>query len=100
MNVAVKTPIACQITRSFAIHSTRRGEYAVALNCTITKASENTIAVREIMPDAMAEPIASAAPELIGEETPGSNAVSSRGKVNPPTKASTVYTIGIPQFGI
>ena len=100
MNVAVKTPIACQITRSRAIQSTRRGEYAVALNCTITNASEKTIAVSEIMPDAIEEPMAKAAPELTDDETPGSKCVSIRGNAKPPMKAISEYSMGMPQLGI
>jgi hypothetical protein len=34
------------------IESTERREYAVALNCTITKTSENTIPVKAITPGA------------------------------------------------
>ena len=50
------------MTADRASQTTSLGEYAVALNCTITNAMENTIAVRPIMPDAMAVRIASAAP--------------------------------------
>src|SRR5690349_21698348 len=100
MKVAVNTPIACQITRSLAIHRTRRGEYAVALNWTITNASEKTIAVREIMPDAIEEPMARAAAALITEDFPGSSSVSIRGNARPPMKAMSEYNNGMPQLGI
>jgi hypothetical protein len=41
--------------RSRANQSTSRGEYAIALNCTITKAIAKTIPVSAIIPDAAAE---------------------------------------------
>ena len=55
MNVAQNTPTECQSTGSRAIQSTRRGEYAVALNCTMTKASEKTMPVSAIIPEAIEE---------------------------------------------
>ena len=54
-----------------ASQDTRRGEYAVALNCTITKASEKTSPVRGSMPEAMEESRLNAAPTLRSEERPG-----------------------------
>jgi len=54
-NVAVKIPNECDSSGSRAIQSTSRGEYAVALNWTITNVSENTMPVRAIIPEAIEE---------------------------------------------
>src|SRR5581483_1909653 len=53
--VAVNTPMAWNTNGFRDIHSTRRGEYAVALNCTMTKTREKTIPVNVIMPAAIEE---------------------------------------------
>jgi len=44
-----------RITGSRATHCTRRGEYALALNCTITKVNEKTMPVNAIIPEAIEE---------------------------------------------
>jgi hypothetical protein len=48
-------PSAWEMSGSSASHRTRRGEYAVALNCTITNVSENTIADSVMVPAAAVE---------------------------------------------
>ncbi len=54
-----------------ASHDTRRGEYAVALNCTMTKAREKTRPVSGIIPEAMAESTAIAADAPAPEASSG-----------------------------
>ena len=83
MKVAVKTPRECPIIADPASHATRRGEYAVALNCTITKASEKTRPVSGNIPEAMADSRAIAALTLIGALRPGRKRASRRGTVRP-----------------
>ena len=51
----MNVPNACASNGSRANQSTRRGEYAVALNCTITNVSENTTPVSAIIPEAIDE---------------------------------------------
>jgi hypothetical protein len=54
-NVAQKTPSEWNSAWSRANQRTRRGEYAMALNCTMTKAMANTMPVSAIMPEAAAD---------------------------------------------
>jgi len=93
----VKIPSACEITGSCAIQATKRGEYAAALNCSITKVNEKTTLVRAIMPEAIAESIAVADAMLIAETSPGRTRPSSRGTVSPAASAAPAYNAGIPQ---
>jgi hypothetical protein len=69
----------------------------VALNCTITKVNENTIAVRDIMPEAMEEKIAVAAETLSGDASPGKMRLSYLGNVSAAASATPAYNAGIPQ---
>ena len=82
------------MTADRASQTTSLGEYAVALNCTITNAMENTIAVRPIMPDAMAVRIASAAPGSMPTVRSGKKRRSSRGSARPTTTADIAYISG------
>ena len=59
----------------------------MALNCTITKASEKTSPVSGSVPEAMAESMAVAVPALIWAPSPGRKRASSRGTVSPATTA-------------
>ena len=76
----MKTPSEWLIMADPANHATRRGEYAVALNCTITKASEKTRPVRGSIPEAIAERRAIAGPAPIGATRSGRKAASKRGR--------------------
>ncbi|HEY7288596.1 MAG TPA: hypothetical protein VH583_02080 [Vicinamibacterales bacterium] len=67
--VAVKMPSECEINGLRATQRTSRGEYADALNCTVTKTSDKTIPVRTSIPEAIEEYTAVAALVLI----PGGN---------------------------
>jgi hypothetical protein len=60
----------------------------VALNCTIKNASANTMPVIEIMPDAIAEKIATVADGLQLDTDCGSNACSRRGSDTPAATAA------------
>jgi hypothetical protein len=48
-------PSACDVNGASASHNARRGEYAVAPNCTMTNVNEKTMADNVIVPDAMVE---------------------------------------------
>ena len=61
----------------------------MALNCTITKASEKTRPVRGSIPEAMAERTAIAGPAPIGAVRSGRKAASKRGRAMPRTTAPT-----------
>jgi len=78
----VKIPIECQMTGSREIQDTSRGEYATALNCTITNASEKTMPVSAIIPEVIDERIANATLLLIVDVTVR-NRCSSRGRIMP-----------------
>ena len=68
----------------------------MALNCTMTKPTVNTMPVSAIMPEATAERNAWAeATEM--PESYGKYACSSRGSVIPPRKLAAAYIIGINQ---
>ena len=71
MKVAVKMPSEWFMIAEPASQDTRRGEYAVAPNWTITKASEKTRPVSGIIPDAMAESTAMAAVAPAPDVSPG-----------------------------
>jgi hypothetical protein len=66
-------PMACITKGSRAIHETRRGEYAIAPNWTVTKARANTIPVRASMPEATEESMAIATGAVIGLNRPGNH---------------------------
>ena len=86
----MNTPKPCDTTASRATHITRRGEYAVALNCTMTNARENTMPVRAIIPEAIAEPIAIPDATLMVETSSGRKRCSSRGNAIPKTNVTAV----------
>jgi hypothetical protein len=89
--VAVKIPRVCHITGSRAIHKDNRGEYAIALNCTITNASANTTPVRESMP-VPTDPNSVSAEEILSPERRlGRRWCSSRGRVSPMMIATRAY---------
>ena len=69
----------------------------MALNWTITKANENTMPVRAIMPEAMEEKIAVAAETLKAEDSPGKIRASCSGKISAAAIATPAYSAGIPQ---
>jgi len=60
----------------------------VALNCTITKVNEKTIAVRPSMPEAIDEYIAIATARLAGCASPGKMRLSMRGNISPAATAA------------
>lgn len=79
MKVPVKIPREWFMIGEPASHETRRGEYAVALNCTITNASEKTRPVRGIIPEALADSTAIAAEAPASEVRSGRYRASRRG---------------------
>ena len=85
----MNAPIACIIRGSRAIQGTRRGEYAAAPNCTMTKASAKTMPVSASMPEATDESIAIATAEVIGATRFGRYRCSNRGMPAPNTTAAT-----------
>jgi hypothetical protein len=77
------------MTGDRASHITSRGEYAVALNCTITNATEKTIAVSAIMPEAIVDRITWAEPSENPSVRAGNRRASSRGSRKATTTPAT-----------
>ena len=75
-------PSEWSITPEPANHDTSRGEYAVALNWTMTKASEKTRPVSGSVPDAIAESTA-IAPAVFPPVRSGRKRASSLGTRKP-----------------
>src|SRR5262249_45675529 len=86
-------------TESRETHSTSRGEYATALNCTITNASENTIPVSAIIPEVIEANSVRATAALMEEVRSGKNLCSSLGKISPANRPLTAYHNGIAHSG-
>ena len=76
------------MTDDAASQATSRGEYATALNCTMTKASEKTRPVSGNMPEAIAESRARAGAVPLPLNS-GRNRASSRGTSMPSAMATT-----------
>src|SRR5262249_29813494 len=87
------------MTGSRETHNTSRGEYATALNCTITNAREKTIPVNAIIPDVIDENRVSATDALTEAVSPGRSRCSTLGRINPATRAVTAYPRGIAHSG-
>src|SRR5215471_21734899 len=89
----------CHITGSRETHNTSRGEYATALNCTITKASEKTMPVNAIMPEVIEERSVNVTAALAEDVNSGRNPCSSLGRISPASSAIIAYHRGIAQSG-
>ena len=83
----MKMPSECTMTEEPASHDTSRGEYAVALNWTITNASENTRPVSGSVPEAIAESTAKA-PAVFAPVSSGKYRASSLGTTAPRATAA------------